>query len=449
MAGPVPWFMRRIDFRSSWISPAASRVYERAPSCCNKKTMPTGTTADRDELAAEAASLAQAAIDHPLLQHLNPESGRYQTVRGWNVGHTDGLEAFGERVLRSVGCEWGTLHYRSMNGFTAITPYAIGQWVVAQSRVRPAEDVLREFASLVSGNRATYVELVALWGLEPSTSVDLGVEGIQLVPIEQVPRSDYTDALTGLQILNIPESGIPLAMRPLATAVLVREVEVHPLFLPRGATSASPVKGSKTKLMYDLAAVLTAITGTPVVAFGSWAEAKIGTPYITTLGGGFNVTRAFLAHKPRPHAVDAALLRELVPAYAAMSDADRTKLRVPLERLTLALAEQNDRVEAMIDLGIAMEAFLCPGQESEVRYRFSLRGARFLGGSAETQAALRELYDARSRAVHNGDLKGPATRQIELFEKGRDLFIEMLQKAVRARALPDWNDVELRGSDST
>lgn len=397
-------------------------------------------------LAEELESLAAEATDHPALQYLNPSSSRYQITMGWTVGPLVGLEEFGEKVF--IGLGWGpTRYFRSPGGsVTAITPAGVAQWLIAQARYRPAEEVLAEFGELVAIERVTYLEIVALWGIAPTEPLELGIEGIRLVPIADLPSSDHRDAVTGVRVLNIPEAGIPLGLRPRATAAMVRELDVF------AALSNPPPPYPYTverELMYELARMLVTVNEAPVVPFGHWIQAAPATPYLLGGEGGFNVTSRFLARSPETHVISPELLQHLVVSYLNMTVEDRRKLRVPLARFNSALIRaKEDAVEAAIDMGIAMEAFLCPDEDTkEIQYRFALRGALYLGNSHEraaTKRELRRIYHARSDAVHRGTLGKRSTgQQLQLLEKARDLFVAMLRRSIQSEALPRWEDVEL------
>ena len=85
-------------------------------------------------------------------------------------------------------------------------------------------------------------------------------------------------------------------------------------------------------------------------------------------------------------------------------------LRIVLDRLNAA-KRRASAVDRSIELGVAVEALFLrySGEDqSELGFRLATRAAWFLGCSrAEREQVFdcfRALYDARSRAVHNGEL---------------------------------------------
>jgi hypothetical protein len=403
---------------------------------------------DRDELIAEVKRLAEAATDHSALAFLDPASGSYELIRAMNVAPFDGLEELGGELLKAFGFE-AIAYFRGPEAsVTAITPTSLALWAVAQSRFRPTEEVFAEFEHLVAANRATYLEIVPLWGISPTEEVDLEAEGIRLLPIERLPLSQAKDGATGARVLKIPGFGIELGIRPRATAALVGSVEVAPVFVQ--STSVRELPGLGRELMYEVARMLVVAVEVPVVPFGYWTQAAPGTPYIRGGAGGFRISEGFLGRAPVEHVVNPNVIRELVLAYLNMDLDNRGRLEVPLSRLNSALVQiYADSVESMIDLGIALESFLCPDkQPTEVRYRFALRGALYLGGNraavAETRQTLGKLYDARSDAVHGGTRgKRSTDQQISLVKRGSSLLIAMLRKTMETGRVPGWEAIEI------
>lgn len=139
---------------------------------------------------------------------------------------------------------------------------------------------------------------------------------------------------------------------------------------------------------------------------------------------------------------------------------DRTRIRgnlgasldISIDRWITSLARTN-QVDALIDLGVALESIYLGDIGSELSYRFTLRAAWFLGEhKADRRRLLREfkdIYNARSRAVHTGavpqeirlgDRKVPAH---EFIDRTRELCLRSILKILQHQTLPDWDDLTL------
>src|SRR5258707_3307644 len=128
--------------------------------------------------------------------------------------------------------------------------------------------------------------------------------------------------------------------------------------------------------------------------------------------------------------------------------------------LTLALGRFNQSYsrnrgeDRVIDLTIALESSLFPKQETELRYRFALRGATLLAMAGakdwephKSKAFLQVMYDVRSSIVHNGqqlaDLEdklnvlqkvGMETSTYEFLRQCENIVREILRACVQWRA---------------
>ena len=101
-------------------------------------------------------------------------------------------------------------------------------------------------------------------------------------------------------------------------------------------------------------------------------------------------------------------------------------------------AERLSREDRLIDCWIAFEALFAPDTKTELRFRASLRIARYLGSDGEERRAiaggLRKAYDWRSHVVHGGDDPKPK----ELKRMGElDDAVSLCEQTLR-RVLSKW-----------
>ena len=134
------------------------------------------------------------------------------------------------------------------------------------------------------------------------------------------------------------------------------------------------------------------------------------------------------------------------------------KLRIPIDRWIKSETEENP-VDKMVDLGIALESLYLSGIESknEIRFRFSLHAAWHLGDPKEQRRALmkefKAIYDWRSAVVHTGKLpkKGSGKKKKlytqeevrEFITRAQDLCRRSILKILKDGKFPDWNDLVL------
>ena len=133
----------------------------------------------------------------------------------------------------------------------------------------------------------------------------------------------------------------------------------------------------------------------------------------------------------------------------------REKLRIPIDRWLKSKTDENP-VDKMIDLGIALEALYVPDSgRGEIRFKLAVRAAWHLGKDKDDRNNLltkfKQIYDHRSNAVHSGQLDekvkfGKGRIPIsEFIEKARDLCHQSIMKILEDGQFPNWNDLILGG----
>jgi hypothetical protein len=149
--------------------------------------------------------------------------------------------------------------------------------------------------------------------------------------------------------------------------------------------------------------------------------------------------------------VDVEAAEELASTYFGMDPARRQALHIPLDRLDRA-SRDDDLVDKSIDLGIALEPLLLhelKGQnQGELKFRLALRGA-WLGGidpqeRAKIQRTLKDVYDLRSIAVHEGRFE-PTDKNRKTVASGISLCRQLILKMIQADGRVDWSTLLLGG----
>ena len=107
----------------------------------------------------------------------------------------------------------------------------------------------------------------------------------------------------------------------------------------------------------------------------------------------------------------------------------------------------------MIDLGIAFESLYLYGinSKTELRFRFSLHAALYLGKDKKHREALlkkfKEIYDWRSSVVHKGELSKKQRNDPEKIEEfitnAQNLCRDTIKKILKNNEYPNWNDLIL------
>ena len=133
----------------------------------------------------------------------------------------------------------------------------------------------------------------------------------------------------------------------------------------------------------------------------------------------------------------------------------REKLQIPINRWIKSKTRE-ERIDKIIDLGIAFEALYLSDVNEELTFRLGVRAAWYLGKDEEHRKELLkkfgDIYRCRSNAVHNGKLGKTARfgeKDIpisEFIEGTQDLCRESIMKILDDGKFPDWNSLILGGA---
>lgn len=124
------------------------------------------------------------------------------------------------------------------------------------------------------------------------------------------------------------------------------------------------------------------------------------------------------------------------------------KLRIPIDRWAKSMAEE-DPIDQIIDLGIALESLYVPESQSEVSFRFALHAAWHLGKDKthrqELRKVFKQIYTARSKIVHTGRLGRKTARSLgdvsEFVSRAQDLCWQGINSIIDAGEIPVWDDL--------
>jgi hypothetical protein len=151
---------------------------------------------------------------------------------------------------------------------------------------------------------------------------------------------------------------------------------------------------------------------------------------------------------------DIVKAQELHRKFQALKETDKKKLRISLDRLNQAVW-RSKQVDKAIDLGIALEALFLEGVGEQLSLMFRLRGAWFLGDTSDSRKKLFEdlndLYDIRSKAVHNGGFEQIYKKKNEedvakLLDRGISYCRKAIIKIISAGKFPEWKSLVLGGN---
>lgn len=289
-----------------------------------------------------------------------------------------------------------------VNSAQTLDSDSIAGWLVERAVAIGASSAVVELVSFSTASTFVAREVIVLDGIRVSDSVELAGD-IRLMPLASLQSTSFRDQFS---------EGPPWLFPSDRRVALVRSFE-HPVILKR-ADDHSPdntLAITQDQTLSDIARLFTLVKGAAPFRIAQWWEHDPAIPSRSPTTGAA-VTAGFEASF-LPFEINgdsAQKLREWISRAQACPDHLWSILRIALDRLNAA-KRRKSLVDRSIELGVAAEALFLrySGEDqSELSFRLATRAAWLLGSSrAEREQVFdcfHALYDARSKAVHNGQL---------------------------------------------
>ena len=280
-------------------------------------------------------------------------------------------------------------------------PHVIAHWLVRRSVEVGADQAITELSKYSASSDFVAREVLVLDGVTVNATTTLR-EDIELTPIGDLHPSSHQERSMGGGEWSLDRKRVALVRSFSHPIIEVAENE-HP---PRDLIDLQD-----HQLLRDFARVMSLLPDVAPATVSRWWEHDPSIPSDnTTSGAGVSSGFQKMFHPKELDSPALAQVKEWMNLLEQVPKELRATLRVVLDRLN-ASKRRGNTVDRAIELGVAMEALLLrfSGEDrSELSFRLSTRAAWILGTSAEsrreTYDLFRMLYDARSRAVHNGAL---------------------------------------------
>jgi Apea-like HEPN len=318
----------------------------------------------------------------------------------------------------------------------------LARWLIRRAMDVGPQEAIAGLTRYVSSATFPVEETCLLSGVTVGESANIA-DGIRLQPFD-VLRDSPLKRMFARRGWESP----PGRQRPTAALVCSHE---HRKNHGSGAGWSMIIGQERYDEMSDIRLLMTLVGPSSPIIIAHWSTPDGSIPFSESTTGWLSPADEGLVNSARAMTTaDIELLRELYGLFKHLNDSDRRRLRIPLDRLNRSLRRVS-ATDSAIELGIAFESLLLndlDDERGELTFRLRLRGARFLADTLperkEVDRLLRGVYQARSVAVHTGQLPerldGVAVTQ--LLENGRTLAARTIEKMIRG-GTPDWSSVQL------
>lgn len=345
-------------------------------------------------------------------------------------------------IVSAMQGQWADLPYSgSLLDFRSAAVYLVDRAIDHD----PSE-VIADLFQFCSTRTIQLLSVRAIEGLSVTSVIDLG-NGFSIVPPHALPQLSETRAVFSPS--NTPSHGWGSAP---SSAIVLRETFHVPVHSPptSGVGSVVDRRAIEELMKYVLWAATLASDGAPQLREAYDVVESLGWPGMTCgsiRGGG-----PFPVWVRPARSVNERLIPDLFSRFRKSPD----KLRLAIERLQSSRS-RTSFAERAIDLGTCLEILLLRGskENTEISYKAGTRAAWLLGVNGQHRVAIfklaRELYGARSEAVHSGKAPKfrPGGNEERNFRSYDELCAALVIKIALQDGWPDWTQVVLNSLDGT
>lgn len=316
--------------------------------------------------------------------------------------------------------------------------------LVRRAQRHSPEDAMAGLERYTNSEELAVNWVVALEGISVSERHQLGPDLALIspaqMPAEQLAR--FTDSFSFGSLLHSPPG-----------AYIERTLMIKRTHLDQADSKPGPRPSTLNPT--DLLLCLGLIGPCAPSVFAQWF-APVGWWPIAGFGTEYPLPRWPTGLNKELTGTDVALALEYRRQFLALSAGHRDRLRIPMERLNMAL-QRTSNTDKIIDLGIALEALLVSDtgdDRGEPTLKVQVRGAWLIGANHHERGVLadtlRGLYHLRNKAVHSGRL--PPNHQAKSIqtwiEDGARIvaqgIIKLLQHGIPS--VERWQSIVLGGS---
>ena len=326
------------------------------------------------------------------------------------------------------------------NNASRVDYEGLASWLVFRALQAGVERALDDLRRYVTESEFECYYIKALGGIEVEGLVPLGND-ITLVP--------FSSVADGFQKRLCEYESLGPGSTPRPSAALVQTL-IHPRIHinPDETIPNSLTKMASSNHLEDARLCLTLVGPSGPAGFGSWFMAAEWVPCMFGSCSMYAPAVELRGGRRRLENSEYERAREIHELFLHLDSDSQARLRVPLQRLNLAIRRYSI-VDSAIDLRIAMEAAFLDDlkNDGELSYRLRIRAARLLETDEQKRrdlyATFGDIYELCSKAVHTGKVLGNKGRDVNvLLQEGILRTSKAIELAIRRGGI-DWTSVTL------
>ncbi|MXO71155.1 HEPN domain-containing protein [Alteraurantiacibacter buctensis] len=305
---------------------------------------------------------------------------------------------------------------------------------------RDAAHIAVSLVRQIGKNSYTYYDTYAISGVSVDRRISIS-DNIYIVPNDQAPKGWFTDHI--FTDFRFPSPFGDREFRKSEDAALIIERVVSPALVDGEARTDDEAHAWEDErhrltqlLMLSISLVTGGFSGIRNRTYTYEEDSLFGLMGQGIFGGTSRYPKG--SNKLLKDGAEVAKYLQKLSDFSYPRAIELAAMRL-LKSRSLSTIE-----DSIIDLGIAIEVLLVQGSRQEISMRAALRGAFLLSSEPVERRKLyesfRDLYNARSATVHDGETPKKFRRRLAEW----DQLIDRLIKSLLARGeFPDWDTLVL------
>jgi hypothetical protein len=341
---------------------------------------------------------------------------------------------------------FGNKLYNLGDIYTEFKPESLGVWLLTRTIQSCAVNAVDELDKFVKLGYTPAFRIMSISGLRMEGSIRIN-DNLSLISIEELRESYQKFQAAPKQIPDTSfRGGSYTADSKYPTVTLKKSIRIQTTKEQQALYS----KEDDDELEEFCAFLVLHNKASPMI-FHEWTELEERVPrpehHLSGFHGGGSELNYLI--ETSINETDWTSLAPLYNKYIKLSHEDRVVIKVALFRIRNSKVRWNVTDRA-IDLAIALESILLTKkQEDKLRFKFSDRASYLLHQSTEERSKLthlfKKLYDCRSDAVHNGEVKKhynsfeqEPIKVAEFLDVATEHSIQIFKNIILLGSIPDW-----------
>lgn len=352
------------------------------------------------------------------------------------------------------------LHFNHGSGSLQFSPGAVALFLCRQAEQKGPEAAVDSLIDIFAKTEADLLCVMALRGVNCEKEIQL-TKTIKMVPMALLPPSWRKDSIENFDTAPLGEfwkisAFNPLGIGPsnLERAFLITSIKVQPVifdFETLDLEKSPELENNAFTSLHGVRLCLTSLGNCSPLSEYCWKQYKDAVlEDAANLSSGMSYSLIEIAPLSlrKSGSIQEEKAAPIIESYFKLPNKFQSQIKRALERLNQAM-RRSTVGDIAVELSIALESLLLDTEIGDNRFKVSLRSGIAFSNDLEERIqcreVIKEMYDLRSKLVHNGDDSNSVPGKREIIEKAITFTSLIINNLIKNEKKPEWSRLELSG----